>query len=58
MEFSIYCSECGEEIKPGEMAYAGTLGVIGNDGGFYHDEFEWLDVRHSPECPVELQVEE
>ena len=32
MEFSIYCSECGEEIKPGEMAYAGTLGVIGNDG--------------------------
>jgi len=53
MEFSIYCEECGEEMKPGELAVGETYGFIEDDGGFYANEFEWLSIRHSPECPEE-----
>ena len=56
MEFSIYCSECGEEMKPGELAVAATTGVIWEDGGFYADTDEpWLWVKHSV-CPQEETI--
>lgn len=50
-EFYLHCSECGGELKPGDMAVAATCGSIEADGGFYVNDMEpWLWVKHS-ECP-------
>jgi len=50
-QFHLHCCECGEELKPGDKAVAATIGVIGDDGGFYMNNMEpWLWVRHF-DCP-------
>lgn len=50
-EYSLSCSECGQELQPGEPVVAGTLGDIGDDGGFYPGDDPYLWVRHPAVCP-------
>ena len=49
--FSYECTECDQEINPGEYAVASIVGSIEDDGGFYAGDVEgWYDVRHT-RCP-------